>query len=242
MATSIKPKKPKIRALRKPTLRQRLRRWLWRAVAIVFLFVVAWVLLFALINPPTTIYMVQERARLGALDYEWVDADDIAPVVLRAVVAAEDANFCQHWGFDMHAIRAALAEGSARGASTISQQVVKNVYFWQGRSWFRKAMEALVTPLVEALWSKRRIVEVYVNVAEFDAGIFGIEAAAQHYFGVSSAKLTATQAARLAAVLPAPKHRSASRPTADLRKRATAIADGAATIQADGRAACFEAG
>jgi monofunctional biosynthetic peptidoglycan transglycosylase len=226
------------------TRRQRMMRWTrrmtLRAVSILFLVMVALVLLYALINPPVTPYMLQERSRLGSIDYEWASADEIAPEVFRSVVAAEDANFCQHWGFAMKAIRAALAEGRARGASTISQQVVKNTYLWHGRSWVRKALEAMMTPIVEALWSKRRIVEVYVNIAEFDEGIFGIEAAADHYFGVSPAELNSSQAARLAAVLPSPKTRSASKPSLALQKRAAAIADGAATIRKDGRSACFE--
>lgn len=209
-------------------------------MSILFLVMVAVVLLFALINPPVTPYMLQERSRLGSIDYEWTSADEMAPEVLRSVVAAEDANFCQHWGFDMKAIRAALEEGGSRGASTISQQVVKNTFLWHGRSWIRKALEAMMTPIVEVLWSKRRIVEVYVNIAEFDEGIFGIEAAADHYFGLSPAELSASQAARLAAVLPSPKTRSASKPSPELKKRAAAIADGAATIRKDGRSACFE--
>jgi monofunctional biosynthetic peptidoglycan transglycosylase len=118
--------------------------------------------------------------------------------------------------------------------------VVKNVYLWHGRNWARKALEAVMTPVVETLWPKRRIVEVYLNVAEFDAGVFGVEAAARHYFGVSAADLSAVQAARLAAVLPDPKDRSARNPSAGLRKRAASIMDGAATIDRDGRAACFE--
>ncbi|HBR36866.1 MAG TPA: monofunctional biosynthetic peptidoglycan transglycosylase, partial [Sulfitobacter pontiacus] len=106
--------------------------------------------------------------------------------------------------------------------------------------WLRKALEAGITPLVETVWTKRRIIEVYLNVAEFDEGIFGVDAAAQHYFGVIPAKLTATQAARLAAILPSPKTRSAARPSAAVRKRSAQIRDGAATISKDGRAACFE--
>jgi monofunctional biosynthetic peptidoglycan transglycosylase len=118
--------------------------------------------------------------------------------------------------------------------------VVKNVYLWHGRNWARKALEASLTPMIETFWSKRRIVEVYLNVAEFDEGVFGIEAAAQHYFGVRAADLSAVQAARLAAVLPDPKGRSASKPSQSLRNRAGKILDGAATIDRDGRAACFE--
>ena len=133
-----------------------------------------------------------------------------------------------------------MADGGSRGASTISQQVVKNVYLWHGRDWSRKLLEAAITPLVEAVWSKRRILEVYLNVAEFDEGVFGVEAAARHYFGVGPGELTPTQAARLAAVLPNPKERSASQPSASLRRRSGSILDGAATIERDGRADCFQ--
>ena len=118
--------------------------------------------------------------------------------------------------------------------------MVKNVFLWQGRSWLRKALETFITPAVEATWSKRRIVEVYLNVAEMGEGIFGAEAAAQHYFGVSARDLSAQQAALIAALLPNPKERSAAKPGDFMRKRARQIADGAATIQRDGRAACFQ--
>lgn len=217
-----------------------LRRLLFRLVAIALVALVAALLLFSVINPPTTPYMLSERIRLGEVDAVWVPMDQIAPVMARSAVAAEDANFCLHWGIDLDAVRAALEAGGSRGASTISQQVVKNVYLWHGRSWARKGLEAAMTPAMEALWSKRRILEVYLNVAEFDEGVFGVEAAAQHYFGVAPVALNATQAARLAAVLPAPKSRSASRPSSFVRKRANAIRDGAETIRVDGRAACFE--
>jgi monofunctional biosynthetic peptidoglycan transglycosylase len=190
--------------------------------------------------PSPTYYMKQEARRLGQIAHDWTPIADIAPVMARATVAAEDANFCNHWGFDMRAIRQVLERGGARGASTISQQTVKNVYLWHGRSWLRKALEALITPVVEAAWTKRRIIEVYLNVAEFDEGIFGVGAAARHYFGVNAGELTAQQAARLAAVLPDPKDRSASKPSDWLRERAAGIMDGAATIRRDGRAACFE--
>ncbi len=218
---------------------QRLRYW-WRRVLMwsVSLFIFS-ILIFIVINPPFTWTMVGEKRRLGQVDYQWVPIEQVAPVMRRSVVAAEDANFCLHWGFDVEAIRDAIAEGAGRGASTISQQTVKNVYFWQGRSWPRKALETLMTPLVEMTWTKRRILEVYLNVAEFDAGVFGVEAAARHYFGVGPEDLTAVQAARLAAVLPNPKERSASKPTAALRRRAAAILDGAQTIRGESRAACF---
>ena len=171
------------------------------------------ILLFWIVPPPINLYQMGEAWRLGGIEKDWVSWDEIAPVMGRSAVAAEDANFCNHWGFDMAAIRAAIEEGSNRGASTISQQVVKNVFLWHGRSYLRKAMEAVLTPAVELVWSKQRILEVYLNVAEFDEGVFGIQAAAQHHFGVDAKDLTALQAARLAAVLPDPKGRSAGEPS-----------------------------
>jgi len=217
-----------------------LRRWAARLILIAVGLLVVVVLAHSVFNPTRTQYMASEERRLGDIDQVWVPIENIAPVMMRSVVAAEDANFCMHWGFDIRAIRAALAEGSYRGASTLSQQVVKNVYLWHGRSWARKALEGMITPVVETIWSKKRILEVYLNVAEFDEGVFGVEAAARHYFGVGPEKLTALQAARLAAVLPSPKSRSARNPTPLLRRRTQQIIDGAATIRADGRAACFE--
>lgn len=215
-------------------------RWLRRGVLAVVILVGLTITSCTVINPLTTPYIVTEKMRLGDVDRQWVNLDEIAPVMARSVVAAEDANFCQHWGFDMGAIRAAIEDGGNRGASTLTQQVVKNTFLWHGRSWLRKALEAGLTPAVELVWTKRRIVEVYLNIAEFDEGVFGVEAAARHYFGVGPEELTAVQAARLAALLPNPKERSASRPSPFVRKRAQSIMDGAATIRADGRSDCFE--
>ena len=209
-------------------LRWLARRFLALMLAAVILF--GWIL-----NPPTTWTIVSEGV---STPRKWTRAADIAPVMLRSVVAAEDANFCRHWGFDMAEIRRVIARGESRGASTLTQQTAKNVYLWQGRSWARKALETAYTPMIEALWSKRRILEVYLNVAEFGPGVFGIHAAAAHHFGTTPDKLSARQAAALAAVLPAPKTRAAQTRSA----RTRAIADGAATIQRDGRAACFQDG
>lgn len=223
----------------KAGLRQRLGFWLWRGLLAVLGGFAFLVVLFSFVNPPINIYQVQESVRLGGVERDWVDWDEIAPVMGRSAVAAEDANFCLHWGFDMAAIREAVAAGGNRGASTISQQAVKNVFLWHGRSWLRKAMEAMLTPAVELVWSKQRILEVYLNVAEFDEGVFGVQAAAQHYFGVDARDLSALQAARLAAVLPDPKGRSAANPSNFVRNRTRAIISGAETIAADGRDACF---
>lgn len=237
------PKKKPATKTEKPGLISRLRRFirrvfLWGCLAI-FGFIFLWTLLYAVINPPTTPYMRSEAHRLVNIKHDWVPMEDIAPVMARSAVAAEDANFCLHWGLDVNAIRDAVDAGRG-GASTISQQVVKNVFLWHGRSWSRKAIEAVWTPLTEAVWSKRRIVEIYLNVAEFDEGVFGVQAAARHYFGVDAANLSALQSARLAAILPAPKNRSASNPSSFTRSRTASIISGAATIAADGRADCFE--
>ena len=215
-------------------------KWGFRTGLLVAAVLLIAILGYAIFNPPTTPYMRAEGRRLDGVDQQWVPFEAIAPVMVRSVVAAEDANYCTHWGFDMAAIRDALEGGTGRGASTISQQVVKNAYLWQSRSWLRKALEAAITPGVELFWSKRRILEVYLNVAEFGEGVFGVEAAAQTYFRVSPDKLSPIQAARLAAVLPSPKKRSAANPSRFVRRRAASIVDGAATILADGRAACFE--
>lgn len=233
-------KKSTKKAPPKPSWGKRLRRLFWRGLAVAFLLAVGVVILGVFVNPPTTAYMMSEKRRLGGVDYQWVSLEEVAPVMVRSVVAAEDANFCNHWGFDLPAIKLAIEEGSSRGASTLSQQTVKNVFLWHGRSWIRKALEAVMTPLVEAVWSKRRILEVYLNIAEFDEGVFGVEAAARHYFKVSPENLTPTQSARLAAILPSPKKRSASDPSRYVRKRAGQVRDGAATISKDGRAGCFE--
>ncbi len=198
------------------------------------------VLLYSVVNPPVTHTIWSEWRRLGKVERDWVPMEQIAPIMARSAVAAEDANFCLHWGFDVEAIRDALEDGGSRGASTITQQVVKNVFLWQGRSWVRKALETSITPVVEIFWSKQRILEVYLNVAETGQGVFGVEAAAQRYYGVSADQMSPVQAARLAAILPSPRNRSVTDPSVRTRRRAAAILDGAATIRADGRADCFE--
>lgn len=207
-------------------------RWLVLRVGLAVLGLVA---ILAFVNPPVTWTMLAERRDHPLAERRWVPLDQIAPVMQRSVVAAEDANFCLHWGFDMSEIRKVVASGSNRGASTITQQTAKNVFLWQKRSWTRKALETGLTPVIEALWSKRRILEVYLNVAEFGPGVFGIHAAAAHHFGTTPDRLTAAQSARLAAILPAPKTRRTDRASA----RSRAILDGAATILRDGRADCF---
>lgn len=224
--------------------RRGLIRRIWRRavrlLAVALLGVAALVLVLRWVNPPVTWLMASEWWRLGAIEREWVSIPAMSPYLPLSAVAAEDANFCAHHGFDLDGIRAALAdETRLRGGSTISQQVAKNVFLWPARSWLRKGLEAGFTLLIEALWPKRRILEVYLNVAEFDAGVFGVEAAARRYFGVGAADVGPQRAARLMAILPDPRHRSPVSGTAYIRKRGAAIERGAATIREDGRAECF---
>jgi len=187
------------------------------------------VLLLRWVPPPTTAFMVQSaQAHADApawtgTGYRWTAWDDIAPFAGLAVIAAEDQRFPDHNGFDVDAIRAALDDAMQgerlRGASTISQQTVKNLFLWPGRSAVRKGLEAGLTLLVELCWSKRRILEIYLNVAEFGDGLFGITAASERFFGKRPADLGADEAARLAAVLPNPARLRADRPSRYVRAR-----------------------
>jgi monofunctional biosynthetic peptidoglycan transglycosylase len=173
--------------------------------------------------PPWTAMMLEQPGGLSRLHYTWVGRDSIAVTAARAVIAAEDQKFLAHRGFDFESINRALDDHLAgealRGASTISQQVAKNLFLWPGRSLVRKGLEAYFTVLLETFCSKERILEVYLNVAELGPGVFGVEAAARRYFGVGAATLTAPQAALLAAVLPNPRQLRADKPSAYVRGR-----------------------
>lgn len=178
-------------------------------------FAILWVAAYRFINPPITSLMVMERLRVDKLEQDWRPLAKISPNLQRAVIAAEDANFCHHGGFSIEDIRKALEEdGRRRGASTISQQTAKNAFLWPDASWLRKGVEAGFTVLIEAFWPKSRILEVYLNIAEFGIGVFGAEAAAQYYFGVSANALTRDQAARIAHMLPSPRKRDVGRVSA----------------------------
>lgn len=221
---------------------RRAMRWVLRLAGRVLIVVFLWAVLWRVAPLPGGFYMAAEAWRLGGVEREWRGLGRISPNLARAVVAAEDARFCQHWGLDLQAIDKALEErerGRLRGASTITQQTAKNVFLWHGPSWTRKGLEAGFALLIELVWGKRRILEVYLNVAEFGEGIFGAEAAARHYYGVPAAQLTLGQASALAAILPNPKARDPLRLGASLRQRAAQIAQGAETIAARGDDACF---
>lgn len=202
----------------------RLLRWASIAVVACVVLTALPVLLLRWIDPLTSAFMLRERITAFVQDdaryrlrHEWVDFERISPHAAIAVVAAEDQRFAWHAGFDIDSIRQAMQEnergGRLRGASTITQQVAKNLFLWPGRSYLRKGLEAWFTVLIELAWPKKRILEVYLNVAEFGRGVYGVEAAARTYFGKSAAKLTRHEAALLAAVLPNPKRMRVDRPS-----------------------------
>ncbi|MDE2024060.1 MAG: monofunctional biosynthetic peptidoglycan transglycosylase [Gammaproteobacteria bacterium] len=215
------------------------RRLGWRLLTIIWLSLLATVVGVAfrgVVNPATTAFMQerllylqthgQPRARI---DYHWVDYSNMAPAMPLAVVASEDQTFPWNHGFDLEAIEKALHHNRVsrhiRGASTITQQTAKNLYLWSGRDYFRKALEAYFTVLVDALWPKQRVLEMYLNTAQFDSNVFGVGAAARHLFGCTPAQLTPAQAALLAAALPSPDRSSVTDPSAYLQRRQAWILD-----------------
>lgn len=175
------------------------------------------------LDPPFTAMMLEQPGSLGDVEHTWVDRSRISAAAARAVIASEDQRFFEHHGLDFVSIERALDDYQSgddlRGASTITQQVAKNLFLWGGRSFVRKALEAYFALLLEALLPKQRILEIYLNVAELGPNVFGVEAAAQRYFRTSAAKLTASEAALLAAVLPNPRRLSAVNPSAYVRGR-----------------------
>ncbi len=200
--------------------------------------------IYRFVPPPITYLMVQRLMEGRGLTKSWRSLDDISPSLAQAVIAAEDARFCQHNGFEIEAMKQAMARnkrnpGKIRGGSTISQQTAKNVFLWPGRSYVRKGLEAYFTVLIEALWGKRRIIEVYLNVAEWGPGTYGAEAAARRYFRSSAEDLSPGESARLAAVLPSPLKWKAAKPGPYVARRSRRIGAAAATVRADGMAACL---
>lgn len=200
-----------------------------------FLISITWVVVYRFVPVPFTATMViNSIANLGSEDpvlwsKDWKPVSEISPQFMKAVIASEDQKFNDHSGFDVEAIRKAYESNAKnskkiKGGSTISQQTAKNAFLWQGRSWFRKGLEAYFTVLIELIWSKERILEVYLNIAEMGNGIYGVEAASQKYFGKSAAQVTKSEAALVAAILPSPKRYSASKPGPYVRKRQQWIA------------------
>lgn len=218
MTQDIRPEGPSGDRLRESAATERMRasgRFAGKAglivlrTALVVFFAPAFlILLYAVVPPPATPLMLIRVAEGYGLSKDWVPLTRISPHLQRAVIAAEDAKFCMHGGFDWEAVDTAIERrrrgGRVLGASTISMQTAKNLFLWPARTYFRKGGEVYITVWLETLLSKRRILELYLNVIEFGPGIYGAEAAARHYFGVSAADLSATQAAQLASVLPSP--------------------------------------
>ena len=220
----------------------RKRRPVLAAVLVLAGLVLTSIAVHRLVPPPMTFLMVSRSVAGEGLSYRWRSLDDISPRLVEAVIASEDSGYCAHRGFDMKAIEKAIkaneSGGRIRGGSTISQQTAKNVFLWPGRDWIRKGLEAGYTVMIETLWGKRRVMEVYLNVAEWAPGVYGAEAAARHWFGKPASELSAREAARLAAILPSPRRYNASAPGPYVRRRASRVQAAMGTVRNDGLAAC----
>ena len=214
-------------------------KWSVRFVLFFFALILIILLLTKWINPPITTVILSESISLNQkVNQEWRTIEKIGKNVILTVLASEDSNFCTHYGFDFNEIFRAKEKGFSRGASTISQQVSKNLILWRERSWFRKGLEALITIMIETLWSKKRILEIYLNIAETGNGYFGIQAISNSLFKKNSYDLTLKEASYIAVTLPNPKKRNAKKLSINLKKRAEAVRNGANTLRLDGRASC----
>ena len=222
------------------------RRWLRRVLVLAGILLVglplALVAVYRFVPPPVTILMIQRSLEGKGFSRTWRPLDQMSPALIRSVIAAEDAGFCRHKGFDFEAMQEAWAHNETsdrvRGGSTISQQTAKNVFLWPQRSYVRKGLEAGFTVLIEVGWGKRRILEVYLNTIEWGPGIYGAEAAARRNFGVGADRLTPAQAARLAAILPSPLKWRAAKPGPYVKRRSGRIGAAAGTVRRDGLADC----
>jgi len=205
---------------------------------------VLWVLVYRFVPPPITFTMLGDLASGRGITKEWMSLSRMDPDMARAAIAGEDGNFCSHHGFDYKAIRAAFERnaqgGRIRGGSTISQQTAKNAFLWQGGGFFRKGIEAWFTVLIEAIWPKRRIMEVYLNLAETGIGTYGANAGAFRYFNHDASRLSTTEAARIAAVLPLPKKRGAVAPRGFTARYGNNIARRMGIVQRDGLDRCLQ--
>ena len=214
-------------------------KWSLRFVLFFFSLIFIILLLTKWINPPITTVILSESISLDQkVNQEWRTIDKIGKNVILTVLASEDSNFCNHYGFDFNEIFRAKEKGFSRGASTISQQVSKNLLLWRERSWFRKGLEAFITIMIETLWSKKRILEIYLNIAETGNGYFGIQAISNSLFKKNSYDLTLKEASYIAVTLPNPKKRNANKLSINLKKRAESVRNGANTLRLDGRASC----
>jgi monofunctional biosynthetic peptidoglycan transglycosylase len=221
--------------------------WIVRLVFGFILLSLLWVVLYRFVNPPFTFPMLGDRLDGRQVTRAWIPIERIDRNIVRAAIAAEDSKFCSHWGFDQDAIAAAMkrnAQGGSviRGGSTISQQTAKNAFLWQGGGYARKGLEAWFTLLIENVWGKRRIMEVYLNLAETGIGTYGVNAGAQRYYGHDASRMSRAEAARIAAVLPLPKKRGAVAPRGFTRRYGNMIAVREGIVARDGLDACVYRG
>ena len=220
--------------------------WMVKLILALLIISVLWVLAYRFVNPPITATMIGDIFAGRGATRDWMPIGDIDRDMVRAAITAEDGKFCSHHGFDFEAIEDAMKRnasgGRIRGGSTISQQTAKNAFLWQGGGYARKGAEAWFTFLIEHLWGKRRIMEVYLNVGETGIGTYGANAGSQRYFGHDASAMSATEAARIAAVLPLPKKRGAITPKGFTRRYGNTIAARIAVVGRDGLDACIYKG
>ena len=211
--------------------------YLWIAFIMTILtliFLLRWV------NPPTSAVIIAEQINLGKkIPLHWKPIEEMGENISLTVVAAEDSNFCDHFGFDISEILKVRTTGSLRGASTITQQVAKNLFLWRGRSWLRKGMEAVLTIFIEIFWPKKRILEVYLNIAETGKGSFGVSTISKHKFGKRVENLSLKEASYITVTLPNPKKRNALKLNSNLLNKAKRIRVGAKNLKITSRASCF---
>jgi len=213
------------------------RVFLW-LFGLLVVFPVCWVLVYRFVPPPMTSLMAIRYVEGRGMDYRWRGLKDISPTLAQAAIASEDAKFCQHHGFDFTAMEKALAHNDrrpnrVRGGSTITQQTAKNVFLWPGRNYVRKGLEAYFTVLIEGLWGKKRIMEVYLNVVEMGSGLYGAEAASQVDFGHAARKMSTSEAARLVSILPNPLKYNAVEPGKYVQRRAGRVAGQVGVVRSD---------
>ena len=237
---------PRYRRRRPRSLVGRVIGWIVKLVVAFFLISILWVALYRFVPPPITFTMLGDVFAGRGLTKDWMPISQIDRDMVRAAIAAEDGKFCQHSGFDFEAIEDATKRnasgGRIRGGSTISQQTAKNAFLWQGGGYARKGVEAWFTFLIEHLWGKRRIMEVYLNLAETGIGTYGVNAGSQRYFGHDASAMSSTEAARIAAILPLPKKRGAIAPKGFTRRYGNTISARIGVVGRDGLDACVYRG
>ncbi len=246
MAKRSRPAIPTYKRQRKRGPIARLLGWIIRIILAFIVLSLLWVLAYRFINPPVTATMLGDVFAGRGATRDWMPITRIDRDMVRAAIAAEDSKFCQHNGFDMEAIENAMKRnasgGRIRGGSTISQQTAKNAFLWQGGGYARKGLEAWFTFLMEGMYPKRRIMELYLNLAETGIGTYGVNAGSQRYFGHDANAMTATEAARIAAVLPLPKKRGAVAPKGFTRRYGSTIAARIGVVGRDGLDSCVYQG